>query len=449
MPEPPGRSAFWASSALSNRQFLRLQCGYFVSNVGTFFEHVAQSWLVYELTDSKVWVGYHALAVHGPTILLSLFGGALADRLNRRKLLFGILTVWMCLATTLAILAGANKLTAALVIAIAFGEGVLASVSRPVMSSMTQDVVGREKLPSALAVASAAFNLARVIGPAVGGMMIAATGGVTASFTMNALSFVVVLLVLWRLRLRPQPPPPKGSLIHRLRLTVRYGLAHGGLRRLWWGTAIFSLLSGPINGLLVAYSDEALGMGERGYGFLLSGFAVGAIGGAAVSSYFPKFYPRHHLIPASALVYGIVGIAFALSREFWLSLVLLAFVGVCHSTYFVSSMTAVQLLSPEKMRGQIISVQNLVTFGTMPLGSLLCGYVAEDISTPYAVAIMMAFMALFGFHTLRNREPLIEVEFNAKPRKKRLRRSSGDLWEGITAQAHRNRRPSGEYRPSS
>lgn len=388
--------------ALSNVSYRRLQTGNLLSNTGNFFSQVAQSWLVYHFTGSAAWVGFHAFAANGPTLLMALPAGALADRLNRRKMLLGVLLVWASLSSFLALLSGLNRLGAGLIIFIAALEGCCASAQRPVLGALTLDVVGRDHLPSAVALNSAFFNVARFIGPGLGGIILERYGP-TMTLSLNAMSFLLILYAVWRLEISIPSELSPGPMLHQLRESLRFGLTHRGLRRLWWGSAVFCFLSGPIQGLLVVYVREAFGGGAREYGHMLSAMALGALIGATLSVKATRLYPRHRLISISALVYGLIGITLGLMRDYLASLQLMVLIGICHTSFLVSSMTAVQLLSPNRMRGRLVSVQGLMTLGMMPVGNIVGGLTAARLTTPNTLLLLMTAMTLFGIYTVRHR----------------------------------------------
>lgn len=384
-------------SAWANPGYRRLQLGNFVLNFGRFIEQVAQSWLVFHLTGSAAWVGAHAFFSNAPMMLFALPSGAIADRFDRRVVVFGLAAVWAALATTIAVLGWAGKLTATLVVTLTTLEGFCAAGVRPVLSASLQDVVGREHLTSALAANSVSFNIARLCGPALGGLLIEAVG-VKVSFAVNAAAFIVVLAAFSGLKLG-RGSGSKGSLAGEIMEAFRYGFAHRGLRRIWWGTAAFCFLAGPIQGILVVFAKQAFGGDASAYGALLSSMALGALAGAGVAAHAPAHLPRHLLIPAAITCYAVSGVALSQARWYPLGIAFMVCVGVFHSTMLISSMTAVQLLAPEGMRGRIISVQ-MTMFGAMPAGSGLAGIVAAHVGAPATILGSMLILLVVGAYSL-------------------------------------------------
>ena len=338
--------------ALAHPGYRRLQFGNVLSNVGNFFEQVAQSWLIYQMTGSAAWVGLHALASNGPTLLMALPAGALADRFNRRKLLLLILSVWTALAALIAILCAMKRLNPITILVISALEGFCASAQRPVLGALVLDIAGRKLLPSAIAYNSALFNIARLLGPSLGGMVLAHWGAAPA-LALNALSFGLVIRAAAMLRIPHAAERPIGSFARQLFDGVAYGWRHRGYRWLWWSSAVFCLLSGPVQGLLVVFAREALHGGAREYGYMLSAMAMGAMGGAWASSRATRVVPRSRWIPLAAGLYGAFGILLALTRQFPLAFGVMILIGVCHTGFLVSSMTAIQLLAPNAMRGRL------------------------------------------------------------------------------------------------
>jgi MFS family permease len=390
--------------------------GNLFSNTGNFIEQVAQASLIWQLTEDARWLGVQAFASNGPTLVLALFGGALADRLDRRRLLVALMAAWCVSATLLFVLSALHLLTPSLIILIAAMEGVCASTSRPVMSASIQDVVGRERLPEALALATAGFNLARMVGPALGGIIFARFGP-TASFGINALTFFVALYGVARMRVLVPPPRVKGAILPRIAEALRHGSRHAGLWRLWWSSALFSILAGPVQGLLAGYNAQALGHGSgegasasETYGSLLSAMAVGALVGAFAAARLPRVYPRHHLIPVAALGYGVAGLLLGLNRDYAIALVLMGLIGLFHTSFLTSSMMAVQLLAPAEMRARIISVQQMMVLGMMPVGSLIGGQVAGHIGVAPLLVANMVLMIALALYQVTHRVPQIDGE---------------------------------------
>lgn len=385
--------------------YRRLQLGNTVLNFGRFVEQVAQSYLVFQLTGSAAWVGAHAFFSNAPMMLFALPSGAIADRFDRRLVVLGLAGVWAALATAIAILGWKALLTAPMVIVFTTLEGFCAAGVRPVLSASLQDVVGREHLTSALAANSVSFNMARLCGPALGGLLIEHYG-VRLSFALNAAAFLVVLSAFVGLRLG-SGSGSRGSLASEILEAFRYGLAHRGLRRIWWGTALFCFLAGPIQGILVVFTKQALGGDARAYGSLLSSMALGALAGAGIAAHAPSRIPRHRLIPGAIACYAIAGIAFSQARLYPVAVVFMVLVGVFHSTMLISSMTAVQLLAPDGMRGRIISVQ-MTMFGAMPAGSGLAGMVAAHVGAAWTILGAMVALLALGVYTLA--APVREID---------------------------------------
>lgn len=405
------RKDFWsripAASPWAIAAYRRLQLGNFVLNFGRFVELAAQSWLVYHLTGDPAWVGLHALVASVPMLMFAIPAGVLADRFDRRKLVFAMASIWAILAILLAVLGALNLLTAVLIIFITLLEGFCASGVRPVLSASLQDVVGRQHLPSALAANSFSFNIARMVGPALGGVLID-TVGPKVSFMLNAAAFTVVLSAFYGLKLGSGLKRANSSVFGEVREAISYGVRHKGLRRIWWSTAAFAFLAGPVQGILVVFVDHAYGSKDaRDYGSLLSAMALGAIAGAGIATHAPRYIPRARIIPTAMCAYALAAGLFSLTKVFPLGLVLMVVVGIFHSTMMVSAMTAVQLLAPEGMRGRIISVQ-MTMFGTMHVGSGVAGLIAAHSSAPIALSIFAAVMGTIGIYT--SLVPVAEID---------------------------------------
>ncbi|MDX2176750.1 MAG: MFS transporter [Candidatus Sumerlaeia bacterium] len=428
----PGLVNSFRTSAWSIPGYRRLQSGNLFLNMGRFIERVAQSWLVFKLTGDPFWVGLHAFASDSPMLAAALPAGTLADRFDRRRLLLTLAVLWAFSAFGLAGLSLAGLLTgrsgAVLIVSIGLFQGFCGAIARPVMSSSLQDVVGREHLSSALALNSAFFNVCRLVGPAVGGILLEHYDSATPAFLLNSLGFLIVLLAFSGVRLGKGAASRNETFRKQIGEALRHGFGHPGLRRLWLGTLSFCFLTGPIQGLLVVFVDQAFGGGARAYGNMLSAMAVGALCGAVIAAKAPARMPRHHLIPIAGFAYGIAGMLLSFTTAHHFGAALMVLVGVCHSTFLISSMTAVQLLAPDAMRGRVVSVQ-MACFGGMPLGNMLAGLLASQFGAPLTFFLYMAALALAGVFWVAHRIPAIDGDMETTPR--------AGFIEGLRATRHR------------
>jgi len=366
-------------ASLRYPNFRRWFAGQILSLAGTWMQAVAQGWLVYELTGSKLALGTISFAGSIPTLFLMLPAGVIADRVPKRKLLIWSQVGAMLSAFALAALSLSGVLQVWHIAVLAFFLGVVNSFDAPARMALTPELVeDRRDLQNAIALGSMMFNLARIIGPAIGGLVLAQLGA-SWCFVLNGVSFFAVLLALLTLRL----PRDVGNPDRTRRMTAELG---EGLRYIWHSpiTRTLVLLIGITNlfgfsyaVLLPAYAADVLKVGEAGYGYMNAAVGVGAlIGSLAVASLSRSRYRGWHLTLGS-FMFPLSLILFSTVRSFPLALVALALVGLGFVTQSTNANTMVQTLAPDHLRGRVMAVYSFMFFGTSPFGSLLSGAVAQ------------------------------------------------------------------------
>ena len=433
--QPPPSGLF---SVLRHQAFRWIWLGALVSNVGNWMEALAQSWLVQQQTSSPFMVELLAASEFVPVVLLTLIAGALADRYDRRKLLLAGQVAMMILAAGLAVAAHLNLASPWVVIAFAFLEGAAWASVTPAWQAMVPALVPRDELPAAIALNSAQFNTARLLGPMAAGALLAAAGP-SLVFDLNVLSFVAIVIVLLRIRVPARPlaeaPTSSGELRPQGAFSaVGWALREPGPRRLLMGLFAFAMLAAPVQGLLPVFAADLLKVGAAGYGVLLSCLGAGAIVGALSLARLPRSYPRHHLIPLSMLGFSACAVSYALSSHMVLSCASLGLGGIFWVWSLASSSTAMQLLVPDKLRGRAMSVLSLATMGPLPLGHLLGGTLAHAFGPRFAVAMTTSLLGLFSIWAAFFREPAIDAMTLAPPPSRGVRAA---VWEALTAQSHR------------
>jgi len=434
LPEPGGTFA-----VLRHDAFRAVWLGAMVSNVGNWMESVGQSWLVHQQTDSPFLVEVLAASEFLPVALLTLYAGALADRYDRRKLLLAGQVAMMIFAAALALLTHLGHATTWVIITIAFFEGAAWAAVTPAWQSLVPTLVPRRELPSAIALNSAQFNAARLIGPSLAGALLTATSAAFV-FDLNVLSFLAIVIALVTLRVpkdslaRAQARSNKRQKGHLLE-GVRWALRERGPRRLVLSFVVFALCAAPVQGLMPSMAGSVLKVSAHGYGILLSCLGLGAITGALTLARLPRTYPRHHLIPLSMLGYSLCALVYASSDFLVLSGLALAIAGVFWVWALASSSTAMQLLVPDETRGRAMSVLALATMGPLPLGHLLGGTLANYLGVRAAISLTTAALAIFSLWSVWAREPAIDAMEPSRPPPARTLR--GAVWEALTAASHR------------
>lgn len=357
------------------RLFFSGQC---VSLIGTWMQTVALSWLIYRLTGSPLLLGVAGFAAQAPSLLLAPFTGPAADRFERRRILLVTQALSMLQALALAALVLFGDPQPWQIIALASLLGVINAFDMPARQSfIVQLVERREDLANAIALNSSMFNSARLIGPSIAGVFIAAFGeGVC--FLFNGLSYIGVIAALLAIRL-----PAGSAAARRSRGGFKEGLGYAfgfpPIRYLILMLAVGSLLGMPYAVLMPAYARDILHGGPRTLGFLMAAAGVGALAGALRLALLRHPAGLERQIPLFTFVFGAGLVAFSFSTEFALSAPLLAVTGFGMVSFFAASNTVIQTLVDDDKRGRVMALHSLAFMGMAPLGSLLAGVAASHI----------------------------------------------------------------------
>jgi MFS family permease len=362
--------------SLGNRNYRLFATGQVVSNSGTWMQRVAQDWLVLELTHgSGTALGIATGLQFLPLLLFSLWGGAIADRYSKRHLLMITQTAMGVLALILGVLAVTGAVRIWQVYALAFALGLATVVDNPTRQTFVVEMVGRDDMPNAIALNSATFNLARIAGPAIAGLVIGAVGTPVAFF-VNAASFGAVLAGLKLMRpadLHPVDPVPRTK--GQLREALRYVKDRPSLSMpmvLIFFVATFGMNFQVTNALM---SRQVFHTGATAFGLASAVFAAGALAGALLAA--RRGSPGARLLVTAAFAFGVLEVVTGLMPSFWSFLVLLVPTGLALLTFVTAANSATQLGTSPEMRGRVMGFYMLVFLGGAPLGSLLVGWVAE------------------------------------------------------------------------
>lgn len=393
-----------------NPNFRLYWTGALLSNIGTWMQNLAQSWLVYQLTGSALLLGTVGFLQAVPSLFLSLLGGVLADRVERRALMLVTQIAQMLLAFLLAGLTLAGVVRVEHVLVIALMVGLVNAINTPVRQGIISDLVPRSDLQNAIAVNSAQFQTSRLFGPALAGVVVARFGPGWA-FLVNGLSFLAVIVSLLLLRLPPwSPPQRKLTVLQSAREGLSFVYRHEVIGTLVLIAAVPALFAMPYQQLMPVFAETVLHRGAQGLGLLLSATGAGALIGALLVASLGGFHRRGLLQLSGSVVFGLMLLAFALSRRIELSLALLLVGSACSMIFNSLNQTFLQSLAPDAMRGRVLSVLTLTTFGMMPLGSMLGGAVAQRWGAPLAVGIGGAVTAAFAVFILLTRPTVRRLE---------------------------------------
>uniref|UniRef100_A0A7C2FVZ6 MFS transporter n=1 Tax=Thermus islandicus TaxID=540988 RepID=A0A7C2FVZ6_9DEIN len=369
----------------------------FTSQMGTWMQAAAQGWLVLLLTGSAERLGLVVALQFLPSLLFSLPAGVLADRYPKRNLLRLTQGGMMVLALLMALLILTGWVRYGHVLAFAFLYGALNAMDQPVRQSFTVELAGRERYPGAIALNSFGFNLSRLLGPALSGLLIALLG-VGVAYLANALSFLPLLLVLSRL---PSGPRGEGGGERWWREAlegVGFALAHPLVRRVV-GLVLFASLFGMnFQTLVPAYARLVLGLSATGYGFLVSSVGMGALMAALAMALTGRPKPGRLLLGVFALALAHLGLFLARAPGVPLFLALGGFGMI---SVLINANTLVQLSVPDRLRGRVMAVYSLVMLGTGPVGAYLTGLLFELFGGRLAALILGGFVLLVGLYQLR------------------------------------------------
>jgi len=380
-----------AASAFGHRNYRLFFAGQAVSLVGTWMQQVAQGWLVLQLTGDPFWLGVVATAQFLPVMILGLFAGVLADVLPKRQTLLAVQVVMMTLAIVLTILTAANVVQVWMIVVLAALLGCANAVDMPVRQAFAIEMVGPRDIGNAVAINSAMFNGARVVGPALAGLTIGAFG-MAPAFALNAASFLAVIVGLSMMR---------DEELHQARLVPRPRSVAAVFSNLGEGLAFVRhtplvLLAVTTVGLTATFgmnfqvvipplAQSALHSDASGYGFLMTASGLGALAAAVVLVIGGK--PKPMRIALGAIVLGVASIGLAMSTTYPLSMLLMIPIGAGGITMAATANASIQLAVPDGLRGRVMSVYTTVFSASMPFGGLLMGVLASSLGILEAIAI--------------------------------------------------------------
>jgi MFS family permease len=372
--------------ALSHRNFQLFFGGQLISLIGTWMQTVAQSWLVYRLTGSSVLLGTVAFAGQIPVLLLAPIGGTLADRHNRRNIVIATQISAMLLALILAILTLTGRIHVWHIAVMGALLGVVNAFDIPARQSFLVEMVGKDDLMNAIALNSSMFNGARMIGPAVAGLLVVSIGEGWCFF-VNSVSYLAVIAGLLMMRLAPRRRPDRtASTLESIVEGFRYARRTGPIRSLLLLVGLVSLVGLPYTVLMPVFADAILHGGAKGLGILMGASGVGALLGALTLANRTGLKGLGTWAASAAAGFGIGLILFSLSRWFWLSAILLVATGFCMMLQMACTNTLLQSMVPDRLRGRVMALYSMMFIGMAPFGALFAGLVASRLGAPITVA---------------------------------------------------------------
>jgi MFS family permease len=409
MPEPPNRFPRMFA-ALHHYNFRLFWFGQMISLVGTWMQTVAQGWLVFQLTNSPLLLGLVGMFGTLPVLIISPIGGVLADNLNKRT----VVIITQTMAMVLALILGTLILTKGVqywhIAVLASILGITMSIDAPTRQSFVVEMVGKKDLLNAVALNSAIFNLARILGPALAGLIISAIGLVLC-FYVNAISFLAVIAGLLMMKGNFAPVNKKqGSMVSDIRQGFSYARRDKRITSLITLVAISSIFIMPYAMLMPVFARDILQVGAKGLGLLLSAAGVGALTGALTLAAFSHYKKKGRLILIGSVVFTAGAILFSFSNNYHICLLLLLFVGWGMVTQNASINSLLQSMAPDHLRGRIMSLYVLFFMGMMPFGSLQAGFVADRLGAQMALRIGGAIVALVVYILYARNRELVNIE---------------------------------------
>jgi MFS family permease len=395
-------------SAFKHRNFRLYFIGQLISFTGSWMTTTAQGWLVYQLTGSKALLGVVAAAASAPMLVFATLGGWMADRYPKRSVIICTQISSMLLSLAMAALVWTNIVQPWQIIALAVLGGITMAFDMPARQSFVIEMTSREDLMNAISLNSSAFNCARIVGPSIAGLLMAHIS-IAACFLCDGLSFIPVIAGLLLMRL-----PKKETQIASGRGPI--GQALEGFGYVWNHRRVFTILSlftvvgifgWSYSVLMPAFAHDVLHLGANGYGLLMAGSGVGALSAALTVASAGHLLPTRTMALGGVWIFSVALVLFAFTRNLYVGVVLLAFVGFGLVLYFSTSNTVLQSIVPDEMRGRVMGIWALIFGGMIPLGSLEAGLVADLLGTPATMAVGALICALAAFvtlHLIRKRE---------------------------------------------
>ncbi|MFL5262378.1 MAG: MFS transporter [Anaeromyxobacteraceae bacterium] len=402
MTEIPRSRVAHSFRALRHRNFRLFAGGQFVSLIGTWMQTVALGWLVYRLTRSPFLLGLAGFLGQIPTLFFAPLAGVWADRWNRHRMVIGTQVLFMAQALALAALVLSGRATIPGILALSLVGGFVTAVDVPARQSFMIEMVGdREDLPNAIALNSSVFNVARLVGPSVAGVLLGFLSEGTV-FLLNGVSYVAVIAALLAIRVAPRErrsgasPPVWAHLLEGLRYAASFAPARAVLLLL----AFVGFVAAPYSVLMPMFATDVLHGGSHTLGFLVASIGLGALGGALYLARRRSVRGLGTVIAWAATAFGVSLLALAAARREWLACVVLAVSGFGMMAHMAASNTVLQTLVDHDKRGRVMSLYAVAMMGTTPLGSLLAGALAGRIGAPLTVALgggaCIAAAALFA-----------------------------------------------------
>lgn len=386
-------------SAFQSRDFRLMWAGACTSSIGTWMQKLAQSWLVLQISGSPFLLGLDAFLGEIPIFLFSLFGGVAADRYDRRRLLIASQVVQMSCAFLLTALIAAGAVRVWHILTLSFVVGFAQAFGGPAYQALLPTLVEPRHLANAIALNSIQFNLARIIGPVIGGLALTNLGAAWC-FGLNGASFLAVIASLLVVKTRFVPPASRESILAGLKQGLLYVHRRPAMRPLIAMAFGMTVLAMPLVTFLPVFAKDVFHQGAGAFTVLLATSGAGSVTGAVIVAALGHTPRQGRLALASLSWFGVLMTAFAVSRWLPLSCAALFLAGAAMMAVFALLTSLVQSLVTDELRGRVMSVYNVAFRGGMPIGSLIAGGLIPVFSAPWVLAFHGAAITLAGLYLL-------------------------------------------------
>lgn len=397
--------------ALRHRNFRLFWFGQCISLIGSWMQNIGQSWLVLELTHSALKLSIVTMLQFIPVMIFSLFAGTIVDRFPKRNMLIATQSSLAVLAAVLATLTWSGAIEYWHVLVLSLLLGFVNTFDIPTRQSFVIELVGKEDLTNAIALNSSVFNLGRIVGPAVAGLLIGLVG-IAACFSLNAVSFIPVIAGLWLIRVPAEAVKEDGSgSLKSVSRDIREGLGYINrkpiIKQPLILLAFISTFVMNYNILVPVFARQQLGQNATGYGLLMTSMGVGSFLGSLTLVAKSRTSPRLRYLVGGALFTSIFLAVLALERNFLLCCATMFVIGFCTIMFTTLVNTMIQINSSDEMRGRVMSVYSLVFGGVIPIGSFFTGQVTEYAGTPGCMIIsgIIGILAtIWSIYAMRKKE---------------------------------------------
>jgi MFS family permease len=392
--------------AFANANYRLYFSGQLISVIGTWLQVVAQGWLVLQLTHSALMVGIVAALANIPSFFFSLFGGVIVDRFPKKQIILFTQTSSMILAFILGILTLINMITVFEIGLLAFCLGVVNAIDWPARQSYMQEFVGKERMASAIAINSGIYNSARVVGPAIAGILIVliGTGG---AFMLNGVSYIAVIIALLAMKVKLYVPTVKIHPILAIKEGLSYTFTHPIIKTLLLFVGVSSIFAWSYTTVLPVITQYTFHLGATGLGYLYVAGGLGAVMATIIVSAFSRKISPVIMIFGGSTLFAVSIFLFTLTRNFPMALLFLFLSGFGLLAQFATMNATIQMLAAKEFRGRVISVYALMFIGLSPIGSFEIGFLSDKIGTELAIQIGALIVFIFGTVLFINRKKFL------------------------------------------